>query len=211
LEETKAVPDLKDIKNQTQAVYTRKAAYWHQVRDRSGYETHWIDRFPKGLSKGGHILDLGCGTGDPIAGYLMAQGFRVTGIDYAPTMIELAEETYPAGNWIVADITDLPELGLFDGLISWDGFFHLSIEEQREVLAKYAKFLKPGGSLLFTVGPEESEVTGQIDDETVYHASLSPQEYEKILRGGGFSKFVFQAKDAACLGRSVLLATGLNA
>jgi len=169
------VRDLKDIKNQTQAVYTRKAAFWHQMRNRSGYETHWVDRFLKGLPKGGHILDLGCGTGDPIAGYLIAKGFRVTGVDYAPTMIEVAKQTYPAGNWIVGDIADLPDLGLFDGLISWDGFFHLSIEEQREALPKYAELLNPGGALLFTVGPEEGEITGCIDDETVYHASLNPQ------------------------------------
>ena len=203
--------DLKEIKNQTQDVYTRKAAYWHQVRDKLGYETQWVDRFLQDLPKGGHILDLGCGTGNPIAGYLMAQGFRVTGVDYAPTMIDLAKQTYPAGNWVVGDIIDLPDLGLFDGLISWDGFFHLSIDEQREALPQYIKLLNPGGALLFTVGPDEGEVTGRIDIDTVYHASLSPHEYESILRQSGFSKILFQAEDPECLGRSVLLATDLNA
>ncbi len=199
------------LKTETQGIYTRKAEFWHSVRSRTGYENIWLDRFANGLPCGAHVLDLACGTGDPIAAYFFARGYRITGVDYAPTMIDIARQTFPDGIWVLADITDLPDLEKFDGILSWDGFFHLSISEQRAALPKYVQCLKPGGALLLTVGTDEGQVTGYIDTETVYHASLSPEEYEEILKKAGFAQVTFKAEDPECLGRSVLLATGLKA
>lgn len=202
--------DWETLKTETQGVYTRKAKFWHSVRSRTGYENNWLDRFARELPDAGRVLDLACGTGDPIAAYFLARGYAVIGVDFAPTMIDIAREVYPEAKWVVADMTHLPDLGIFDGLLSWDGFFHLSISEQRVALPKYAKLLKPGGALLLTVGTDEGEVTGYIDDETIYHASLSPAEYEKILRSCGFSDVIYKAEDSNCRGRSVVLATGFK-
>ena len=202
--------DLEDIKTDTKRVYTHKAEYWHAVRNRSGYENIWLDRFSDHLPEGANILDLGCGTGDPIVAFLLGEGYHVTGVDYAPTMIDIAKANFPGGKWVVADMMDLPDLGMFDGLLSWDGFFHLSIDQQRSALPQYAELIKQGGALLLTVGAEEGEITGYIDDETIYHASLSPAEYEEILLNSGFSDVVYKAEDPDCRGRSVVLATGLK-
>ncbi len=204
------MPEFKKIKANTQRVYSCKAEFWQSVRSRTGYENIWLDRFLEQLPKPADILDLGCGTGDPIARYLLAHGHALTGVDYAPTMIEIAKARYPEARWYVSDMTVLPDLGLFDGILSWDGFFHLSISEQRMILPQYAKRLNSGGALLLTVGTQEGEVTGYIDDETVYHASLSPAEYIDILEHAGFADVAYQAEDPDCRGRSVLLATGLK-
>ena len=202
--------NLETVKADTQRVYTRKAEFWHRRRNRTGYENNWLDRFAKHLPKASQILDLACGTGDPIAAYFLARGHSVTGVDYAPTMIEIARKIYPDCKWCVADITELPDFGQFDGILSWDGFFHLSMAQQRAALPEYAKRLKPGGSILLTVGTEAGEVTGKIDDETVYHASLSAAEYTKILKQAGFAEVTYQAEDPNCLGRSLLFAKGLR-
>lgn len=204
------LPDLKKIKAETRKVYNQKSEFWHKVRNRSGYENVWLDRFLENLPKPADILDLGCGTGDPIAAYFLASGHSITGVDYAPTMIDIAKKTFPDSQWVLADITKIPDLGMFDGILSWDGFFHLSIEEQRAVLPQYAEIIKPGGVLLLTVGADEGEVTGHIDDEAVYHASLSPQEYKEILKIAGFADVIYQAEDPDCLGRNIVLATGLK-
>lgn len=204
------MPNFEKIKADTQKVYTQKAKFWHKVRNRSGYENTWLDRFAEHLPKPADILDLGCGTGDPIAAYFLASGYSITGVDYAASMINIARETLPEGRWVLADMIELPDLGMFDGILSWDGFFHLSISEQRAALPRYAKLIKPGGVLLMTVGIGEGEVTGHIDDKTVYHASLSPVEYKEILKNAGFENVTYHPEDPDGFGRNILLATGLR-
>jgi len=189
-----------------QSVYTRKAAFWHEVRARTGYENKWLNQFIAHLPQDAKLLDLGCGTGTPIAGAFLDQGFFVTGVDYSPTMIELAKQNFPKGHWVCGDMTDLPPLGQYDGIYSWDGFFHLSVKEQREALPEFAKLIKPGGAILLTVGTGEGEVLGKIDDEDVYHASLSPKEYKEVLQTQGFSQVLYQAHDTEVMGRNILLA-----
>ncbi len=193
-------------RRQTRAVYERKAAFWHQVRAGQLYERPWLDRFTAALPVGGRILDLACGTGKPLADYFLTAGFDLTGVDYAASMIDIASAEYPQGHWHVADIRNLPVLGRFDGICSWDGFFHLSVAEQRDLLPMLASATRPGGAILLTVGFGEGEVTGHVDGETVYHASLEPTEYEQILRDAGFAQFIFQREDPACMGRSLVLA-----
>jgi hypothetical protein len=95
---------------------------------------------------------------------------------------------------------------IFDGIISWDGFFHLSQSEQRLLLPKLAAMLRPGGIMLLTVGPVQGEVTGTVAGQTVYHASLSPREYRQLLSRSGMDAITFQAEDPLCGYHSVLMA-----
>lgn len=198
---------LSSIKDNTQSVYERQGEHWHHIRRNELFDKHWLDLFLDTVPKGGTLLDLGCGSGRPVAGYCISKGFRVTGIDYATTMITLARETYPNSEWQVADIRDYSPETLFDGVYSWDGFFHLSIPEQRQALPRLSSWVKPGGSLLLTVGPEEGEVTGKIGEDIVYHASLSPDDYKERLNSLGFSRVEFLSKGTDEPSRCALLAT----
>ena len=73
------------------------------------------------------MLDLGCGTGEPIAQWFKAEGFAVTGMDFATAMLDIARARWPKDDWRVGDMRKL-NLGdeRFDGLIAWDSFFHLT-------------------------------------------------------------------------------------
>ena len=64
---------------------------------------------------------------------------------------------------------------------------------------------RAGGAILLTVGSGEGEVTGTVAGETVYHASLSPEEYEQTLKDHGFQSIIFKSEDSDCQGRSVLI------
>ena len=78
-------------------LYDRTARAWDAVRGGElTLERTWLDRFAALLPPGGAVLDLGCGTGDPVARALLASGFRVTGVDAAPAMVALAQERFPA-------------------------------------------------------------------------------------------------------------------
>jgi SAM-dependent methyltransferase len=44
-------------------------------------ESAWLERFGALLRQGSSILDIGCGSGAPVAKYLIDQGFAVDGVD----------------------------------------------------------------------------------------------------------------------------------
>lgn len=200
-------------KRSTKEIYERQARHWDDVRLTSLYEKPWLDRFLSVLSPCGRLLNLGCGSGIPVAGYCLGKGYALVGVDYSKTMIELARKHYPDtdwpdADWRVQDITQLSLTGKFDGIYSWDGFFHLSIDQQRAVLPKLSNLVKPQRAIMLTVGTGEGEVTGMVGGETVYHASLAPDEYKELLSQGGFETITYVADDQIILGRSVLFASG---
>lgn len=198
--------NLEKLAAQTQQVYERNAARFDAERPKGMHERIWFDRFLSLVTQNGNILDVGCGAGDPIAAYMSQFGYSVTGVDASHAMLKLARAKYPAGDWRFADMRrlDLPER--FDGIVGWNSFFHLRQDEQRSVLPKLVAHLKDGGALMLTVGPKAGEVSGHVGDDEVYHSSLSPEEYENILRDLGLSIVEFVKEDPECDFQTVLLA-----
>ncbi|AKO96320.1 hypothetical protein MALG_01132 [Marinovum algicola DG 898] len=197
---TQADPD------QTRAVYEAQAAAYDAQRSRSLFEARWLARFAACLPEGGRVLDLGCGAGEPIARWFMAEGFALTGVDFAGAMLDIARQRWPEGDWRQADMRSLDLGERFDGIIAWDSFFHLTEAEQRETLRRMAAHLTPGGSLLFTAGPEAGEASGTVGAATVYHASLSPAGYAVLLEELGLRLTGFLAEDPDCASHSVMMA-----
>jgi SAM-dependent methyltransferase len=194
---------------QTQSVYERHAGGWDRNRHKHLVERDWFDRFFARLRPAGCILDLGCGAGKPLAEFVLKSGFDLTGIDYSVPMLDLARSRYPTAEWIHGDMRDMRSLlhRHFDGIFSWDGTFHLSREEQRQLLVDIAAQLKPGGTVMLTVGSWDGEVIGTVEGEPVYHSSLSPEEYQERLDVLGFYDINFVAEDPDCDMHSVVLAT----
>ncbi len=198
--------DLSALASQTLDIYERNAARFHRERGRDLFERVWLDRFAAHLPTGGRILDVGCGTGVPIADHLTALGFSVTGVDGAPAMIGMARKRRPGGDWRVCDMRKLALGAQFDGVLAWNSFLHLTREEQRQVVPRLLRHLRPGGPLMLTVGPDEGQVTGQVGKDKVFHASLSPGDYRQLLEDGGAEVVAFVPEDPACRGHTVLLA-----
>ena len=63
------------------SLYQRHADDWDRERGRSLFEKDWLDRFLALLPQGASILDIGCGSAEPIARYFIEKGYNVTGID----------------------------------------------------------------------------------------------------------------------------------
>ena len=190
----------------TADIYHRNAARFDRERHKIFIERDWVARFTAQIPPGGPILDLGCGAGEPIAQALIAQGFAVTGLDIAPAMLVIARQRFPAALWIEGDMRSLSLDRRFDGIVGWDSFFHLTGDEQRACLPRLARHLTPGGMLMLTVGPEAGEVTGQVGDDPVFHASLAEDEYRSILAAQGVEVTDFVREDPDCDFHTVLLA-----
>lgn len=203
--------DFEAIKAGMAGVYERNAAVWDEGRDTTLREKDWLTRWLDGLPVPSELLDLGCGAGRPLIGYLADIGHRVHGIDASSAMIARAQANVPGATFQFADMRSFDLGQTFDAILSWDAFFHLSPAEQRSTLPLILNHLKPGGHLLLTVGDDEGEVTGTVAGEPVYHGSLSPAEYLDTLQAAGFAEIAYTPNDPTVLGRYVLLARGKGA
>ncbi len=185
-------------------LYEDNAAQWDLVRRQATpQEQPHLDSFADGLPAGGTVLDIGCGSGVPVAERLIARGLKITGIDSSPSLIGLCRERFPAAEWQVADMRALDLDRRFDGLIAWHSFFHLAPDDQRAMFPVFARHAKPGALLVFTSGSEEGVRIGEWEGEPLYHASLAPDEYSALLRSSGFEVLSFTAGEPAAPGPSV--------
>ena len=102
------------------------------------------------------VLDLCCGQGNVLAD-LLEHGFRVTGLDFSPVMLDLARKRAPGAEFVEGDAQNLPfEDGSFDAVVSNFGVCH--IPDQPRALSEIKRVLKAGGSFAMTnwCGPDIS-------------------------------------------------------
>jgi SAM-dependent methyltransferase len=188
-------------------LYTRHAGAWDRARRATNFaERPWMERFAALLPPGGAVLDLGCGTGEPIARWFVDAGFSVTGVDGSAPLIALCHDRMPKQAWIVGDMRTIALARRFDGLVAWHSFFHLPHDDQRAMFGVFERHAAPRAALMFTSGPAAGEALGKFEGETLYHASLAPKEYRALLEGAGFEVLDFVPEDAATNGDTIWLA-----
>jgi len=188
-------------------LYDEIATWFDSVRNRDlSMERPYLDHMLSLLPENAAVLDLGCGTGAPLAEFFLAQNCRVTGVDLSREMLAKAQSRFPAGTWIHGDMRGLDLGRRFDAVLAWDGFFHLSRADQRAMFPVFAAHLHAGGVLLFNTGGEDGETWGEMQGRDFYHASLARQEYQSLLQENGFTLITHTADDPACGGRTVWLA-----
>ena len=187
-------------------VYQRHGAAWAELRATELVERGWLDRFTSLLPVGATILDIGCGSGRPIAVELVRRGCAVTGVDGSPTMLSLFRKNLPASPAYLSDMRELSMDSQFAGLIAWDSLFHLSPSDQRPMFARFVAHACPGAALMFTSGNEEGSAVGELEGDRLYHGSLGAGEYLALLRENGFRVAAHVVADPSCGHRTVWLA-----
>lgn len=188
-------------------LYRRHGLAWARDRGEApGAEAGWLTRFMALLPAGGAVLDIGCGSGAPVATALEGAGFVVTGLDTSAPLLGLARARLPEAAWIEGDMREMALGRRFDGLIAWDSVFHLGHDDQRRMFPRFAAHAAPGAPLMFTAGPAHGVAIGRYRGEPLFHASLDPTEYRALLAAHGFAEVDHRAEDPAAGGRTVWLA-----
>lgn len=187
-------------------LYRRHAAAWTTARGTVLQEHAWIGQFADMLRRGTAVLDIGCGSGEPIARYLAGRGHPVTGVDSSPEMIELFQANLPGATFQVGDMRFLKLDRRYGGVIAWDSLFHLAPQDQRMMFPIFRDHTEPASPLLFTSGPAFGEAIGTLEGEPLYHASLDPDEYRILLDRNGFDVVSHVAEDPYCSGHTVWIA-----
>jgi SAM-dependent methyltransferase len=178
--------------------YERHAREWDADRNRHispWNDKTWHDRFIAALPAGAAVLDLGCGSGAPVATYMAARGFHVTGVDSSSALISLCCQRLPDHEWLVGDMRSLHLRRRFDGLLAWDSLFHLTYDDQRRMFDVFCRHAASCAVLMFNSGPDHGEAVGEYRGDPLYHASLSPGEYTALLASIGFQVVAHAVED----------------
>lgn len=161
--------------------YNAIALQWNGRREKTNVEKIIVE-FASKIKPCGNILDIGCGTGVPIAKYLSDRGFFVTGIDIAENQIEMANNNKINNTRFYAcDFFDFMPDRKYDGIIAFDSFFHFPKEKQKEIYNTVSGWMEPGAYLLFTHGKNEGETEGEMYGKSFYYSSLETSDVKKLL------------------------------
>ena len=166
----------------------------------------------------GRVLDLACGPGRHSVAFAR-RGFRVTGVDRSPFLLERARtNARDAGvevEWIESDMRDFRRPDAFDlaiCLFTSFGFFQEDADN-RQVLANVAASLKPGGTFVLDLLGKEvlaqkftSTTSRDLPDGMVVHRHRIVDDWNRIendwiiLRNGAqrtfhFSHWLYSARE----------------
>ncbi|KAA3614038.1 MAG: class I SAM-dependent methyltransferase [Calditrichaeota bacterium] len=128
------------------------------------------------------VLDLGCGTGHPIAKAVSPNVKEYCGIDNSQSMLDAYLKNVQNADCKLLEMPDIKQIpGEWDFIFSWGAICHLPIEQQKKTMAAVSKLLKPGGRFLFTSGKEMDKCTGTVGKYTVHHYSMGRSAYIGFL------------------------------
>jgi SAM-dependent methyltransferase len=113
-----------------------------------------------GVEPGNDVLDVACGTGNATIPAGRA-GARVTGLDFAPALLEIAREQAADAmveiDFVEGDAQELPfEDASFDAVVSTFG--HMFAPDHARTAAEMKRVLRPGGAIAVACWTPEGSI-----------------------------------------------------
>ncbi|KAI9649320.1 hypothetical protein NHQ30_001892 [Ciborinia camelliae] len=144
------------------------------------------------------ILDVGSGTGRPVASTLAGAGHQVFGIDISSTMVALAQKAVPNGTFVVGDMrTFEPREHWADAQEGFDAVFNilslfiLSREDIEAVAGKWKTWVKKGGLLCICMIAAEDLRPKKEGGEGWDEDGMCAREIEGMFMGNRISFTLF--------------------
>ncbi len=141
------------------------------------------------------ILDLGCGTGSITVkiAQSMAPGGRVTGVDLAPKMIEIAQQRAPEHEWLLGDICDPKVEGQFDLIVIMFHTLQMLLEDRQlhQAFSSISALLAPEGRFAFDIYQPNEAWLAAVDPAPVVareYTDASGERIEVLESNGEYSR-----------------------
>ena len=115
-----------------------------------------VRRWARQLPKGGTVVDLGCGFGEPVTRTLIDARLEVWGVDASPALVAEYRRRFPDCP-VACEAAETSALfgRRFDGAVAIGLIFLLPEADQRRLIARLADALVAGGRLLFSAPQQE--------------------------------------------------------
>lgn len=167
------------VENGYDAIAERYLTWSAQIADDP--RLRYLADFDSRLPDRAKVLELGCGAGVPCAKKL-AERHDVLGVDLSQQQVELARATVPRARFEKADMTalDFPD-GEFDGIAAFYSILHVPRAEQPALFAKIARWLRPGGLFLASLGTGTPDVTETWLGVEMFFGSNTPDVNRDLL------------------------------
>lgn len=147
----------------------------------------YLQKFLQLLKPQSYILDLGCGSGDPVDIELIKRGHLVIGLDISSVQVQLARKNCSTGSFTVKDIQTLqPKELKVDAVVSFYTFFHIPRGSHLQLLQTVNSFLPVGGLFLLTMGDTDFEGYHDLYGAKMWSSQYGPQKNAQLLQEAGF-------------------------
>jgi SAM-dependent methyltransferase len=204
--------------------YDYIAEQWHSNFRGQAYIDRvlgYVDKILEGVPPGSTVLDLGCGTGSPIAKYIVQKGFRVVGIDQSKQMLEIAKSEVPEAEFIHGDMVEMRFADKFAAAVAWDSVFHVERKRHSEVFSRLADSLEGGARLLLSIGGSDAHpgvedsadansggegFTSEMFGYTFFYSGYEPQVTRGLLEAEGFEIELWEIDDPSSRGHVAVIA-----
>ena len=201
--------------------YDLIAHEWHKnsIHDARVERTlGYVDRVLDTLPPGANVLDLGCGTGNPIARHIIDSGFRVVGVDQSQKMLAIAARVVPEAKLIHADIVDMQLNEKFAAVIVWDSAFHVRREYHAAIYRKVAAALEPGGRMLLSAGGEGADtldstfagLTSEMYGAAFFYDAYHPRLARQLIERAGLEIELWEVDDPSSHAHIAVIARKLD-
>jgi SAM-dependent methyltransferase len=148
----------------------------------------WLKRFPSGS----HILDAGCGHGNPVISRLLESGHQITGTDLSPGMLERARQNFPGVEFVNQMVSEITWEAKFDGACSLSSLLYLDPIDLSHSLYRLYCALKPGVLLFlysYDTHPDWRGLPYDVElDQWMWSWSYGMEEAAQALEEFGYFK-----------------------
>lgn len=151
----------------------------------------YLERLSSLLPDRARILELGCGAGEPST-RLLAERFRVTGVDVSARQIALARARVPGAEFVQADFTELNLApASFDAVAAFYALNHVPRDRLGALFVDVHSWLAPGGLFLASLGTSDEDArVGEWLGTTMFFSGWDATTNRSLLQAARFELLV---------------------